>query len=426
MPSKQLLRIGFVLDDTLDTPDGVQQYVLTLGKWLSSQGHDVHYLVGESSRKDIDNVHSMARNVRVRFNKNRLSIPLPTRKSQIVQKLAQLDLDVLHVQMPYSPMFAGRVISCALELGSRKIPVTPGTPQPSNDYFSTVGVASATPPPDIIAPESVVGAPVGNEVSRNTSKRTKIIGTFHIVPASWLHSAGARSLELVNRRTLKHFDKIISVSPAASQFANTVFGIKSVIIPNVVDEKAMRHAPILNKVPHIVFLGRLVERKGCQYLLKALKVLQEKYSGEYRVTIAGKGPLADKLIKWATKNNLKNTTFTGYLAEPDKPKLLASADIAVFPSTGGESFGIVLIEAMAAGARVVLGGDNVGYRSVLGDYPDLLVDPHDSLAFADKLQYFLQNSAASAAASAWAKKAIKQYEVAVVGTKILEIYRADK
>lgn len=371
MPSKQLLKIGFVLDDTLDTPDGVQQYVLALGSWLSKQGHEVHYLVGESNRQDIDNVHSMARNVRVRFNQNRLSIPLPTRKSQIVQKLAQLNLDVLHVQMPYSPMFAGRVVSCA-------------------------------------------------------PKHTKVIGTFHIVPASWLHSAGARSLELVNRRTLKRFDQIISVSPAAQQFAKTVFGINSVVIPNAVSISAMQHKPIINKIPHIVFLGRLVERKGCQYLLAALLQLQKQYNGEYTVTIAGKGPLNAKLQSWAIKNKLKNVTFTGYLVEQDKPKLLASADIAAFPSTGGESFGIVLIEAMAAGSRVVIGGDNVGYRSVLGEHPDLLVEVQDTNKFANKLQHYIVNKQAQQEASNWAKYAIKQYDVNRVGSEILNIYMGQK
>jgi len=367
MPNKPL-KIGFVLDDTLDTPDGVQQYVLTVGTWLSEQGHEVHYLVGESTRQDIGNVHSMARNVKVRFNKNRLSIPLPTSKTLIAEKLAELNLDILHVQMPYSPMFAGRVIHAA---------------------------------------------PTG----------TKIIGTFHIVPASWLHSAGARSLELLNRRTLKRFKLIISVSPAAASFAKTVFGITSVIVPNAVSVKTMQHKPIVEQVPRIVFLGRLVERKGCQYLLAALKQLQAQYDGNYNVTIAGKGPLAEKLQAYAKKNNLKNVEFTGFVSEQDKPKLLASADIAIFPSTGGESFGIVLIEAMAAGARVVLGGDNVGYQSVLGDHPDLLINAHDTKSFANRLQYFLEHPEARKNAAAWAQSAIGQYDVGTVGEKIIKLYR---
>lgn len=361
------LKIGFVLDDTLDTPDGVQQYVLTIGSWMVRQGHEVHYLVGESTRTDVDNVHSMARNVKVRFNQNRLSIPLPTRKSEIIHKLAQLKLDVLHVQMPYSPLFAGRVVSAA---------------------------------------------PAG----------TRVIGTFHIVPASWLHSAGARSLELVNRRTIKRFNTIVSVSDAAAQFAKTVFGADSVIIPNAVNVHAMTHVPIVHTVPHIVFLGRHVERKGCGYLLAALAQLQKQYTGDYSVTIGGTGPLSAKLQKYVAKHGLKNITFAGFIEESAKPALLASADIAVFPSTGGESFGIVLIEAMAAGSRVVLGGDNVGYQSVLSDHPDLLISPHDSKAFANRLQYFLEHPAVRQAAAEWATKAIKQYDVAKVGAKLLEQY----
>jgi len=185
----------------------------------------------------------------------------------------------------------------------------------------------------------------------------------------------------------------------------------------------MQHKPIVEQVPRIVFLGRLVERKGCQYLLAALKQLQAQYDGNYNVTIAGKGPLAEKLQAYAKKNNLKNVEFTGFVSEQDKPKLLASADIAIFPSTGGESFGIVLIEAMAAGARVVLGGDNVGYQSVLGDHPDLLINAHDTKSFANRLQYFLEHPEARKNAAAWAQSAIGQYDVGTVGEKIIKLYR---
>lgn len=368
---KERLKVGFVLDDTLDTPDGVQQYVLTLGKWLSDQGHEVHYLVGESKRQDISNVHSLARNIKVRFNQNRLSVPLPANRKKISALLQKLDLDVLHVQAPYSPLMAGLVMRAA-------------------------------------------------------PKKTKIIGTFHIVPASWLQSAGARSLQLMSRNTLKLFDQMIAVSSAAQSFAKTVFGIDSIIVPNVVDTKLFAHSPIQRTVPTIVFLGRLVERKGCMYLLKAVVELKKRFNGEFEVVIAGKGPLTKDLKEFAHKNNLTNVRFLGFVAEGQKPELLAGADIAVFPSTGGESFGIVLIEAMAAGSRVVLGGDNVGYRTVLGDHPDLLIDPKNSKAFANRLAHFLEFEQARVDASAWARRAIKQYDVAHVGAKIIEIYRRQK
>lgn len=367
-PDHATLKIGFVLDDTLDTPDGVQQYVLTLGAWLSNQGHEVHYLVGQSKREDIANVHSLARNIKVRFNKNRLSIPLPTNKKKIAKVLEELDLDVLHVQMPYSPLFAGRVVRAA-------------------------------------------------------PAKTRVIGTFHIVPASWLQTAGAHSLQLMTKGTLKRFNAIVSVSIAAQNFARSVFGIESSILPNVVDVSRFKHEPLQRPVPTIVFLGRLVERKGCQHLLHALKVLQTIHSGEYEVIIAGKGPLGEKLHKYAKKEHIKNVRFIGFVSEDDKPSLLAGADIAVFPSTGGESFGIVLIEAMAAGSRVVLGGNNVGYASVLGDHPDLLIEPKNSISFANRLAHFLEYETARSDASAWQRKAVKQYDVAVVGQKLLTIYR---
>ena len=103
------MKICFVLDDGLDRPDGVQQYILTLGSWFARKGHEVHYMVGETERKDIPNIHIMTRNIRVRFNKNRLAMPLFASKKDIAELLVKEQFDVLHVQMPYSPQFAARV-----------------------------------------------------------------------------------------------------------------------------------------------------------------------------------------------------------------------------------------------------------------------------------------------------------------------------
>jgi len=368
--SSKHLKIGFVLDDTLDTPDGVQQYVMRVGSWMEKHGYEVHYLVGESNRQDISNIHPLAKNIKVRFNKNRLSVPLPTSRKLIAKTLDSLKLDILHVQMPYSPLFAGRVINAA--------------------------------PP-----------------------RTKLIGTFHIVPANWVHTTGARALELFNRRTVKQFDQIISVSPVAAEFAKTVFDIDSVVIPNAVDIKEFKHKPIKNKTLKIVFLGRLVERKGCQYLLKALVRLQTEYKGKYEVIIAGDGPLKPKLEQFAKKNKLKKVKFIGYFEENEKAPLLASADIAVFPSTGGESFGIVLIEAMASGSRVILGGNNKGYQGVLGDHPDLLFNPKDTIEFANRIQYFLEHEDMRKAAYKWSQANIKQYDISAVCKRIMAVYNKD-
>src|ERR1039458_8447904 len=107
------LKVGFVLDDSLDKTDGVQQYILSLGSWLKQQGHDVHYLVGETVRTDIPNVHSLSRNINARFNSNRMSTPLPASPARIRKLLEDVQFDVLHVQIPYSPFLAQQIIELA-------------------------------------------------------------------------------------------------------------------------------------------------------------------------------------------------------------------------------------------------------------------------------------------------------------------------
>src|SRR3972149_1396007 len=106
------LSIGFLYDDTLDSTDGVAQYVKTLGAWLSGQGHKVCYLVGQTQLKDWagGKVYSLARNQKISFNGNILSISLLSRKGQIRKVLGQEELDILHVQVPYSPFMAKRVL----------------------------------------------------------------------------------------------------------------------------------------------------------------------------------------------------------------------------------------------------------------------------------------------------------------------------
>jgi phosphatidylinositol alpha-mannosyltransferase len=142
-----------------------------------------------------------------------------------------------------------------------------------------------------------------------------------------------------------------------------------------------------------------------------------------RVLICGKGPLQAKLENYVQQHHLGHVVhFTGYVSEAEKPAYLASADIAVFPSTGGESFGIVLIEAMAAGAKVVLGGDNVGYQTVLGERPDQLISLHHSEAFAKQLHHFIRSSRARQNASKWQAKAVQQYDTHVVGQQLLALY----
>lgn len=366
-------KIAFVLDDSLDKPDGVQQYILTLGTYLAEQGHTVHYLVGETTRTDIPNVHSLSKNVKVRFNQNRMSIPLPASKKAIHDILLREEFDIIHVQMPYSPMLAGRVINAANPLSA-------------------------------------------------------VVGTFHIAPHSKLVHFANIMLRSIVGRSMSRFDEIISVSRVAQSFAWDTFRVESAVVPNTLRLESFYDAqpfPQYENRPTIVFMGRLVERKGCQYLLHSVKALRDQKALPQgcKVVICGTGPLEAALKAYARDNKLDDIVdFVGFISEADKPRYLASGTVVVYPSTGGESFGIVLLEGMAATNGVVLAGDNPGYASVMGERPEVLFNPRDQQQLTTKLQKYLGDPAAREQAYAWQQQFVRKFDVPNVADELLVVY----
>ena len=373
MANETHLKVGLVLDDGLDKPDGVQQYMLTLGNWLAAEGHNVHYLVGQTSRKDIPNVHSLSRNMAVNANGNTMTIPLPTSRRKLRRLLREENFDVLHVQTPYSPFMGGRLIKLA-------------------------------------------------------GPKTAVIGTFHILPNSGLVSFGNRLLGLWCYRSLKRVDSMLSVSQAAARYARQSFYGDSDISPNVIEYDRFASATALPEyndgVLTILFLGRLVPRKGCQLLLKALmQLVQRTDLPKFRLVICGSGPLEKQLRKDAQDYGLGGiTTFAGFVAENVKPQYYASSDLTVFPSSGGESFGIVLLEAMASGKAAVLAGNNPGYASIMAPNPELLFDPKDADGLAKRIELFLQDSELRRQMADWGHDYAHQFDVNVIGPVVVDIY----
>lgn len=367
------MKIGLVFDDSLDKTDGVAQYVLITGEWLKAQGHDVHYLVGETKRSDIKSLHSLSRNVKVSFNKNRMTMPMPADKKQLRQLLEREQFDILHIQMPYSPFLAGRIIAAA-------------------------------------------------------DADTAIVGTFHILPYSQAVHFANRLLGWMQKGSLSRFDKIMATSPPAAKFAKQTYGIDCQVVPLGIPLKRFFSAEPFAKYDDkrtVVFLGRLVERKGCQYLLRALARLKSngKLGDDVRVVICGDGPLRPQLEQFAKDNNLQSQVeFQGFISEEDKPRYLASADIAIYPSTGGESFGIVLLEAMASARGAVLAGDNPGYSSVIGKRREAIFNPYNIDLLAEKLGNLLSSKKSRDQAQRWQIKHVEQFDIGVVGREIVMVY----
>ncbi|MCL2595026.1 MAG: glycosyltransferase family 4 protein [Promicromonosporaceae bacterium] len=410
------LTIGLLIDDSLDRPDGVQQYVLTLGAWLAERGHTVHYITASTERTDLLNLHVISRTVKVKFNGNTLGTPRPVSKKAAHALIAELDLDVLHVQMPYSPLLAGRVVQAAAGVRSQR---------------------------------------------RRGQGRTAIVGTFHIYPQSRLVAIGARALGLIERRRLLLFNNFLAVSEAAQDFARSAFGIDTKVVGNPVDtaqfvpatdhvilrerresqdpESGLDSATALAGaratqndaagIPHIVFLGRLVARKGPRELVAALGRLHEETPKlAWRASIAGHGPLLSDLQALGERLGIADRlSFPGFIAEEDKAELLQGADVIALPSTGGESFGISVVEALAAANGVVLAGDNPGYRTVMRGLEPQLVNPADTATFTTALRHSLtdlSDSAVRATIVAAQRKAAQRFDVHIIGEQVEATYRS--
>ena len=368
------LTIGFVFDDTLDALDGVQQHIITIGTELARRGHDVHYLVGETHHSPVPQTVSLARNVMVSFNGNRMRIPLPVRKREIRAALAHNNYDILHIQAPYSPLFGGRVLECA--------------------------------------PQS-----------------TGVVATYHIAPIDRRARYGGRALGLVNAHSHRRVDEVIAVSQVAAQYAQFTSHTHGTIIANPVNvEKfatAAHRATRDAAHPHIVFLGRLVPRKGAQLLLDALDYGERH--GMFpmpglHVTIAGDGPLMDDCVQRAARLRTP-VQFVGTVDE-GKADLLASADVAVFPAIGGETFGIVLPEAIASVAGVTLAGDNPGYRWTMRGDEDALfsVGPGHARVLAERIERALTDAPWARRLHAREEALLDRYNVQAVTDEVEQVY----
>jgi phosphatidylinositol alpha-mannosyltransferase len=176
-----------------------------------------------------------------------------------------------------------------------------------------------------------------------------------------------------------------------------------------------------NKDIDIIFLGRLVKRKGCEHLINAIKLIDQ--NKKLKVAIVGDGLLKDKLMHKVKSYKLNESiTFYGHVNEQHKKLLLSRAKLAIFPSVGGESFGIVLLEAMSSGA-LVIAGDNPGYKSVMGNNSNAIVNPKKSYLFAKTINSFLTNSTLYKKELSYQQNIIKHFDINQVGNDILNVYK---
>jgi phosphatidyl-myo-inositol alpha-mannosyltransferase len=219
------------------------------------------------------------------------------------------------------------------------------------------------------------------------------VATFHA------YSGFSPSYEF-GKRMLKRFAKKlhgrIAVSAAARHFIGRYFPGEYKVIPNGVDLRQFGDAPPFARwrdgIPNILFLGRFESRKGLTYLLRAYYQLRLEGLA-CRLLLVGAGPLAAEARRYVASRQLGGVEMLGRVSDRDKARAFATADIFASPATGQESFGIVLLEAMASGVPIVC-SDIHGYKGVVRrNEQALLVPPRDSEALAAALARLLRDPA---------------------------------
>ncbi len=255
--------------------------------------------------------------------------------------------------------------------------------------------------------------------------RVPVIGTFHANMERSLAVALGRPLL---RRTFKRLDARIAVSASARDTWQRYFSGPMVVIPNSVGAEFFAKPEPLPGYreggPTVLFVGRLEPRKGLAYLVRAFLRLKPSFP-RLRLLVVGRDDKhqQEKMMAMVPPRLRPDLLFVGAVPQQDLPSYYASADVFCAPSLGGESFGIVLVEAMAVGLPVVCSNIS-GYRDLVrDDHEGLLVPPRDPEALAAALAALLDNPARRAALAEVACQTATSYAPDVVAGQVLEVYQ---
>lgn len=349
-------------------PGGVNDHVGSLYRVLRARGHDVRIITSshglqKASEGDIIRV---GKGFSVPFNGSMGTITLsPTYLAQMRAILERERFDVLHYHEPFVP------------------------------FLSLVTLTLST--------------------SVN-------VGTFH--------AFGGLSISYeFGKRMLGHYagrlHGRIAVSPAARHFISRYFPGQYKIVPNGVEpgryQRAVPIARYRDGVPNILFVGRMEARKGLIHLLRAFRKLQRD-GVRARLLLVGTGPGEREARRYVLTRQLEGVEFLGRVPEAQKAQLFKTADIYVSPATGRESFGIVLLEAMSAGAPIIC-SDIHGYRGVVRRERDgILIEPGNADALAAAIRRLIDDPALRAQLSRAGEERVQLFTWERVGQAVEEYY----
>jgi len=254
------------------------------------------------------------------------------------------------------------------------------------------------------------------------------IATFHAkLPETVMHRTIERVITPYTKSIMKYLNGLTAVSEAAAEYVQNLTNKHIDIIPNGIDIDTYQNKMHTSrktknkKQKKILYVGRLEKRKGIPYLLRAYQELRVRRP-EVSLVIAGDGPNRAKLEHWVDEYDVVGITFKGYVTLSEKIRLLQASDLFCSPAPYGESFGIVLLEAMASGL-VTVAGDNSGYSAVLQGRGALsLVNPKDTSEFARRLELLLYDDALRTLWQDWAAQYVQQFNYPTVVDQYEALY----
>jgi phosphatidylinositol alpha-mannosyltransferase len=365
------VRIGLVSPYDFASPGGVNEHIRPLARQLRHLGHEVR-IFAPSSRADVDfdtaRFYRIGTPIAIPVNDSVARITLSFHLADRVAAIIENErFDVLHFHEPLMPA----------------LPMT---------------------------------------MLRMSS--TANVGTFHAFARSNLgYYYGRRWLEPY----LAFLHRGIAVSEPARAFLHQYFPDYPLrVIPNGIDIDVFKpgQAPIRHlrdDSVNILFVGRLEKRKGLGDLLRGYEFMRSRVP-KSRLIVVGEGPLRGKVESYISRHRLPDVVLAGYVPDTVLPRYYCSADIFCVPATGAESFGIVLLEAMASGLPVVA-TEIEGYMSVLEPGRDsMTVQPTGWAELGAALIILARDAELRRRMGAYGHEKARQYAWEVVASQIVEVY----
>ena len=357
------MRIALVCPYAWDDPGGVQVHVRELTEYLLGRGHDAVVLAPARGRVTQPYVRPIGRPVDVRYNASNAPIdPRPWHRGRVRDTLRRFRPDVVHVHEPLTP---------------------------STSMWAVL------------------------------EARAPVVATFHAASSRSLLFDAARP---VLRRIAARIAVRIAVSESAAAFVRARLGGRFEIVPNGTEVSRFAGARPADLGPgrKLLFVGRLEGRKGFPVALAGFARLAATRP-DLRLVVVGGGPQGGMIDRLAPELRAR-VDAVGAVAHETLPTFHAACDVFVAPALGGESFGMVLVEAMAAGLPVVA-SDIDGYRDVVRANVDgILVPPGDPDALADGVARVLDDPSVAGRLRVAGPARAAGYDWAIVGGRLEEIY----